>query len=93
MASTPRKSPQGGRPHPNEMPFIPRMKCPHCGNDLEFFEISEDAVVVTHYAQNPDGSFSVEDTSIQSTGGSRLFCGSCEEDLSELHERFSDMVF
>jgi hypothetical protein len=60
MASTPRKTPQGGRPHPNEMPFIPRMKCPHCGNDLEFFEISEDAVVVTHYVERI--SFSVEDT-------------------------------
>lgn len=78
---------------PGETHFASRMKCPHCGNDLEFFEISEEAIVVTHYIQNPDGTFSVEDTSIQSTGGSRLFCGTCEEDLSELHQRFSEMIF
>jgi hypothetical protein len=93
MASTPRKL-RGSNPlAANELQFTPRMKCPHCGNDLEFFEISEEAVVVTHYIQNPDGSFSIEDTSVQSIGDSRLFCGSCEEDLSELHERFSDMIF
>lgn len=91
MSSIPRK-PQGTR-MATEMSFIPRIKCPHCGNDLEFFEISEDAVIVTHYIQNPDGSFSVEDTSVQSAGGSRLFCGSCEEELRELHGRFSNMIF
>lgn len=76
-----------------EAHFASRMKCPYCGNDLEFFEISEEAIVVTHYIQNPDGTFSIEDTSIQSVGGSRLFCGACEEDLSDLQQRFSEMIF
>lgn len=91
MSSTPRKPPRTRTLA--EMVFIPRIKCPHCGNDLEFFEVSEDAVVVTHYVQNPDSSFSIEDRSVQSTGRSRLFCGNCEEDLSGLHERFSNMIF
>ena len=92
MANTPDKK-RAIRKKLEEAHFASRMKCPYCGNDLEFFEISEEAIVVTHYIQNPDGTFSIEDTSIQSVGGSRLFCGACEEDLSELHQRFSEMIF
>ncbi len=91
MVSTPQKAQT--KQNLDETHFAPRMKCPHCDNDLDFFEISEEAIIVSHYIQNPDGTFSIEDTSIKSVGGSKLFCGSCEEELSELHQRFSEMIF
>jgi len=69
------------------------LKCPYCGNDREFFEITDDVVTTTYYVQNPDGSFTIEDRNSQTLGDARLFCGSCEEDLSSFHQRFSEMIF
>jgi hypothetical protein len=69
------------------------LKCPYCGNDTNFFEISDDVVTTTHYVQNRDGSFTLEQRSSQSLGDVKLFCGACEEDLSTFYQRFSEMIF
>ncbi len=70
-----------------------RFKCPSCGNDRDFFEITDDVITTTHYVQNPDGSFTIEDRSSQSMGDVKLFCGNCDEDLTLFHQRFSEMIF
>jgi len=70
-----------------------RIVCPHCGNDLNFFEIADDVVITTHYVQNPDGSFTVEEHSSQPFGSIKLYCGNCEEDLTPFHQRFQEMIF
>lgn len=69
------------------------LKCPYCGNDSEFFEITDDVITTTHYIQNRDGSFTISEKSSQALGDVKLFCASCEEDLSTLHQRFSEMIF
>jgi DNA-directed RNA polymerase subunit M/transcription elongation factor TFIIS len=69
------------------------LKCPHCGNETDFFEITDDVITTTHYRQNPDGSFTIESKSSQALGDVKLFCGNCEEDLSNFHQRFSEMIF
>jgi DNA-directed RNA polymerase subunit M/transcription elongation factor TFIIS len=69
------------------------LRCPHCGNDRSFFEITDDVITTTHYAQNPDGSFTIEEQSSQALGDVKLFCGNCEEDLTVFHQRFSEMIF
>lgn len=70
-----------------------RISCPNCGNDHSFFEIADDVVITTHYVQNPDGSFTLEESSSQPFGSVKLFCGNCEEDLSPFHQRFQEMIF
>ena len=69
------------------------LKCPNCGNDREFFEITDDVVTTTYYIQNPDGSFTLEERTSQTLGDAKLYCSTCEEDLSEFHQRFSEMIF
>jgi len=69
------------------------LKCPYCGNEKGFFEITDDVITTTHYVQNRDGSFTIENKSSQSLGDVKLFCGNCEEDLSSFHQRFSEMIF
>lgn len=69
------------------------LKCPYCGNEKDFFEITDDVITTTHYVQNADGSFTIEERSSQSLGDVKLFCGNCEEDLSSFHQRFSEMIF
>lgn len=69
------------------------LKCPYCGNEKNFFEISDDVITTTHYIQNEDGSFTIEDKSSQALGDVKLFCGNCEEDLSSFYQRFSEMIF
>ncbi|TKB27191.1 hypothetical protein FCL47_06590 [Desulfopila sp. IMCC35006] len=69
------------------------LKCPYCGNESEFFEISDDVITTTHYIQNKDGSFTIENKNSQSLGDVKLFCGNCEEDLTSFHQRFSEMIF
>jgi DNA-directed RNA polymerase subunit M/transcription elongation factor TFIIS len=69
------------------------LKCPYCGNESDFFEISDDVITTTHYVQNKDGSFTIENKNSQSLGDVKLFCGNCEEDLTSFHQRFSEMIF
>jgi hypothetical protein len=79
------------------MTFHPKvvslLKCPHCGNEKDFFEITDDVITTTHYVQNSDGSFTIEDESSETMGTVRLLCGNCEEDMTEFHQRFSEMIF
>ena len=71
-----------------------RLTCPFCGNDDEFFQIAEDAIITTYFRQNTDGSFTQEENDSQILGDIKLFCGSCEEELPpEFLERFTEMVF
>lgn len=69
------------------------LKCPYCGNESDFFEITDDVITTTHYVQNSDGSFTIENKNSQSLGDVKLFCGNCEEDLTSFHQRFSEMIF
>jgi hypothetical protein len=71
-----------------------RLTCPFCGNDGNFFQIAEDAIITTYFRQNTDGSFTQEENESQILGDLKLFCGSCEEELPpEFLERFTEMVF
>jgi hypothetical protein len=71
-----------------------RLMCPFCGNDTDFFQIAEDAIITTHFTQNADGSFTQEVNESQILGQIKLYCGSCEEELpSEFFDRFTEMVF
>lgn len=69
------------------------LRCPHCGNSASFFEITDDVITTTHYIQNEDGSFTLEEKTSQSLGDVKFFCGECEEDLTSFHQRFSEMIF
>lgn len=74
-------------------PPVNRLSCPNCGNDYDFYEIAEDAVITTHYIQNQDGSFTPVEDESQVLGEIKLICGQCQEDLSIFHQRFSEMLF
>ncbi len=74
-------------------PPVNRIVCPECGNDKEFLEIAENAVITTNYTQNEDGSFTPEEDNSQILGEIKLFCGQCGKDLSIFHQRFSEMLF
>ncbi len=69
------------------------LRCPQCGNESDFFEVTDDVVTTTYYTQNSDGSFSISHRNSESLGGVRLFCGNCEEDLTSFHPRFVEMIF
>jgi len=69
------------------------LRCPECGNDREFVEVSGEVVTTTFYQQNPDGSFTPVDQESEQTDSPRLYCGNCEKDLSALYERFAEMIF
>ncbi len=70
-----------------------RLTCPFCKNDSNFFIIAEDAIITTHYQQNKDGSFTAESNESEIFGATKLFCGSCGEDLPHLQDRFQEMQF
>lgn len=74
-------------------PPVNRLSCPSCGNDHDFYEIAEDAVITTHYIQNKDGSFTPIEDNSQVLGEIKLICGQCQEDLSRYHQRFTEMLF
>jgi len=78
---------------PNKPQVANLIKCPHCGNAKNFFEITDDVITTTHYRQNHDGSFTIEEQCSQALGDVKLFCGNCEEDLTDFHQRFSEMIF
>lgn len=70
-----------------------KLRCPSCGNEQCFFEINEDVITTTHYLQNTDGSFTLEERTEQSFGSPKLFCNECEEDMTNYHQQFSKMIF
>ncbi len=79
---------------PNDLPAPSnRLTCPNCGNDDDFYEIAEDVTITTRYIQNIDGSFTPEEDNSQVLGEIKLVCGQCQEDLSEFHHHFSEMLF
>ncbi|OGQ97513.1 MAG: hypothetical protein A2521_09960 [Deltaproteobacteria bacterium RIFOXYD12_FULL_57_12] len=67
--------------------------CPECGNDKEFLEVAEGAVLTTRYIQNSDGSFSQELDDSQILGEVKFYCGECGEDLTQHYSRFLEMLF
>lgn len=69
------------------------LRCPECGNDQEFVEVSGEVITTTFYQQNPDGSFTPVDQEDEQASGPRLYCGKCEKDITALYERFAEMVF
>lgn len=73
--------------------IVNRLSCPYCDNDADFFEVAEDAIITTYYAQNQDGSFTANDQSSEILGSVHLYCGSCGENLDSFHERFREMIF
>ncbi|MBU0960674.1 MAG: hypothetical protein KKD01_00280 [Proteobacteria bacterium] len=79
---------------PTDLPApVNRLSCPNCGNDNDFYEIAEDAVITTHYIQNQDGSFTPLEDDSQVHGDIKLICGQCQADLSIFYQRFSEMLF
>ena len=72
---------------------IMRIKCPSCGNDAEFLEVADGVVLTTRYVQNEDGSFSQEGDESQILGEIKFYCGECNADLTEYHQRFLEMLF
>ncbi len=70
-----------------------RLSCPYCDNDSDFFVIAEDAIITTHYSQNTDGSFTADSQESEILGETKLFCGSCGEDLPHFQDRFHEMLF
>lgn len=80
--------------HPNDLPKPSnRIACPECGNDEEFYEIAENAIITTLYTQNDDGSFTPQEDTSQILGDIKLICGQCNKDLTMFHQRFSEMLF
>lgn len=72
---------------------IMRIKCPRCGNDTEFLEVADGVVITTRYLQNEDGSFSQEGDESQILGEIKFYCGECNADLTQHHQRFLEMLF
>ncbi len=70
-----------------------RITCPDCGNDSEFFEVADGVIITTRYLQNNDCSFVQDGDESQVLGDIKLFCGECNADLSNFHQRFMEMLF
>lgn len=70
-----------------------RIFCPECGNDTEFFEVADDVILTTRYIQNEDQSFTQDGDESQILGDVRFFCGECNADLTQFHQRFLEMLF
>jgi hypothetical protein len=59
----------------------------------DFVEIADNVQVTTHYVQNSDGSFTVEDNSTEILGEVKFLCGQCGADLTRFHGHFLEMSF
>lgn len=70
-----------------------RIVCPNCGNDQEFLEVADGVILTTRYIQNEDNSFTQEGDDSQILGEIRFYCGECNTDLSQFHQRFLEMLF
>ena len=80
----------GQQVHPNQRM---RIVCPNCGNDQEFLEVADGVILTTRYIQNEDSSFTQEGDDSQILGEIRFYCGECNSDLSQFHQRFLEMLF
>ena len=76
-----------------ELTTTAKIFCPVCGNDEDFFEVADNVVLTSRFIQNEDGSFSQDGDESQILGEIRFFCGECESDLTEYHQRFLEMLF
>lgn len=63
-----------------------KIVCPYCGNQEEFYEVAENALMVVHYLQNEDGTFVPLDENMEA-GAIKFYCGRCQADLSHLRDR------
>lgn len=70
-----------------------RITCPNCGNDRDFIEVADGVILTTHYVQNNDCSFTQDGDESQILGEIRFFCGECNTDLTQFHQRFLEMLF
>ena len=70
-----------------------RITCPKCGNDADFFEVADGVILTTRYLQNDDGSFTQEGDESQILGEIKFYCGECNTDLTQFHQRFLEMLF
>ncbi len=70
-----------------------RITCPECGNDTDFFEVADSVILTTHYSQNEDGSFTQDEDESQILGEITFYCGECNADLTQFHQRFLEMLF
>ncbi|MFZ5775149.1 MAG: hypothetical protein ACOY3Z_06680 [Thermodesulfobacteriota bacterium] len=70
-----------------------RIRCPHCGNDTDFFEVADGVVLTTRYVQNGDGSFTQDGDESQVLGEIRFYCAECNHDMAPYHQRFLEMLF
>ena len=93
------KDPQKAKPgfihiHTQVNPHLGRrIICPHCGNEWNFYQIAEEVKLTTRYIQNGDGSFTPLSDDSRILGEVKLYCGECQADLSEFHNRFMEMLF
>ncbi|MCF6290625.1 MAG: hypothetical protein L3J03_06485 [Desulfobacterales bacterium] len=67
--------------------------CPDCGNNSDFLEVADNAVLTTRFIQNEDGTFSQEMDDSQILGEIHFYCGECGADLTQFHKRFLEMLF
>jgi hypothetical protein len=70
-----------------------RIICPQCGNEWNFYQIAEEVKLTTRYIQNADGSFTPLSDDSRILGEVKLYCGECQANLSEFHNRFLEMLF
>ncbi len=70
-----------------------RVRCPACGNSIQFVERAESIMVTTFYNQNGDGSFTMVSQNAEIGGELSFLCGECGKDLSALHGHFREMSF
>jgi hypothetical protein len=91
------KDPQKAKPisiHTQVNPHLSRrIICSHCGNEWNFYQIAEEVKLTTRYIQNADGSFTPLSDDSRILGEVKLYCGECQADLSEFHNRFLEMLF
>ena len=75
-------------PKPVTVTLREKLVCPYCGNQEEFYEVTENAYLMVHYLQNEDGTFVPIEEDIEVSGPVRFFCGRCQTELSHLRNKF-----
>ncbi len=70
-----------------------KISCPVCGNDEDFLEVANGVILTSHYLQNDDGSFILDDDESDIMGEVKFICGDCGADLAAYQQHFLDMLF